>query len=314
MLAAITPARAGYGQDDADHDKIVESVEVNWWQVPLFAVDKKGNPVTDLEAKDIEVWMNHRRIEGFTFFPRVFTVTRTKATEPGQDQTSTVKKEIAPPPPLKKNAIFLLFDLAISAETCAQRALEIAKKIVSDAEPDTRFVLLTIEPFKGLEYICGPTRDQKELLGKMEKKISRKSVNRLVNPRDFFDIQQENKFSRGESGGREGLQKRITADEMKLFKELTATYFLRKTDSFFDSFKTLYLVFNSMADNKFVYFFTEGISNAQERDLMGGRSLYRYHLKKSTRRFRLDYRNKRRQQLRCRLNHFVCHQGKHPLR
>ena len=279
VFAAMPLAGAGYGQENAGPSEILESVEVNWWQVPLFAVDKKGNPVTDLEEKDIEVWMNHRRIEGFAFFPRVFTLTRAKETGPGSDRPAGVQREIASPPVLKENAVFLLFDLTISADTCARRAVEIAKNIISGAEPGTRFILLTIEPFKGLDYICGPTNDQKELLGKIEEKIIRKSVNRLVSPEVFFDIQRENKVTR--TGARDGSQRRVTENEMKLFKELTATYFLRKTDSFFNSFKTLYLVFNSIADNKFVYFFTEGISRSQEADLIGGQSLYRYHLKKS---------------------------------
>ena len=43
------------GHAKEQQNKIVESVNVNWWQVPVFAVDKSGNPIIDLGANDIEV-------------------------------------------------------------------------------------------------------------------------------------------------------------------------------------------------------------------------------------------------------------------
>ena len=45
-----------------DHEKIVEEVSVNWWQVPVFAVDNNGSPVTDLEPGDIQVQLNGGQI------------------------------------------------------------------------------------------------------------------------------------------------------------------------------------------------------------------------------------------------------------
>jgi hypothetical protein len=47
-----------------EHPKIVEEVSVKWWQVPVFALDKSGNPVTDLEPGDIQVQLNGRHIPG----------------------------------------------------------------------------------------------------------------------------------------------------------------------------------------------------------------------------------------------------------
>lgn len=35
--------------------KIVEEVSVDWWVVPIFAVDKSGQPVLDLKESDIEL-------------------------------------------------------------------------------------------------------------------------------------------------------------------------------------------------------------------------------------------------------------------
>ena len=64
----------GYGLDTGDdfsmysqqdHKKIVEEVSVSWRQVPVFAVDKLGKPVTDLEPGDIKVKLKSRQIPSF---------------------------------------------------------------------------------------------------------------------------------------------------------------------------------------------------------------------------------------------------------
>jgi hypothetical protein len=34
----------GFSQEENRQKTIVEKVEVNWWQVPIFAVDKHGSP------------------------------------------------------------------------------------------------------------------------------------------------------------------------------------------------------------------------------------------------------------------------------
>ena len=106
-----------------DHDKIVEEVSVNWWQVPVFAVDKNGNPVTDLEPGDIEVRLNGRQIPGFTLQKRFFTVIK-------REKEKKVEMPDAKQPPIqKKKVLFFLFDLSLSREASIKRAKNIAEKI-----------------------------------------------------------------------------------------------------------------------------------------------------------------------------------------
>ena len=78
-----------------EHKKIVEEVSVSWWQVPVFAVDKSGNPVTDLEPADIEVRMNGRQLPAFTLYKRSFRVTTQ-----GKDQA--VEESVGEQLPIKK--------------------------------------------------------------------------------------------------------------------------------------------------------------------------------------------------------------------
>jgi hypothetical protein len=272
---------AGDSQEKSQHEPIVESVEINWWQVPVFAVDKDGNPIIDLKETDIEVWLDNRRIETFTFYKRDFTASRETTDAPGEQ-----KKESQPSPQLKKNTIFLLFDVAMSAVTCTKNSKEIARDIITTSGPGVQFIAFTIEPFKGLKYITGPSDNKKELLIEVEKKVKGKPNERIMDYQKFYDTKmlETGRSLQGQAGrGAVRGDRRIYLRDKDLLKESAATYYLRKTRTFFDAFKSLYLVFNSIEDNKFVYFFTEGISNHMQDNLMGGRAMYQYHLKKMSR-------------------------------
>ncbi len=55
-------------------EMIKEEVEVKWWIIPMFAVDKKDNSVVDLKETDLELYLDNVRIENFTLFRRDFNV------------------------------------------------------------------------------------------------------------------------------------------------------------------------------------------------------------------------------------------------
>jgi len=258
----------GYSQEKSQHKPIVEDVEVNWWQVPIFVLDKDGNPIIDLKETDIEVWLNNRRIDDFTLDKRAFTAYKEPVSVTGQ---LPVEK--------KKNTIFLLFDVAMSAETCTEQSKAIARKIASNSRPGVQFIVFTIEPFKGLKYIWGPGDNKKELWREIEKNVKGKPNERLVDIEKFFETKALVNIRKGVRGGI-SKENRITFRDKDLLRESVAAYYLRKARSFFDSVETLYLIFNSIQNNKFVYFFTEGISSSVKENLMSGYALYKYHLGK----------------------------------
>jgi hypothetical protein len=258
----------GYSQETSQHKPIVEDVEVNWWQVPIFVLDKDGNPIIDLKETDIEVWLNNRRIDDFTLYKRAFTAYKETGSVTGQ-----------PPGVKKKNTIFLLFDVAMSAETCTEQSKAIARQIVSNSGPGVQFIVFTIEPFKGLKYIWGPGYNKKELLREIEKNVKGKPNERIVDIEKFYNI---NELGNTKKGGKRRIfsENRMTFRDKDRMRVSVAGYYLRKAMSFFDSFETLYLIFNSIQNNKFVYFFTEGISSSVKVNLMSGNALYNYHFGK----------------------------------
>jgi len=258
----------GYPQENPQHKPIVEDVEVNWWQVPIFVLDKDGNPIVDLKAADIEVWLNNRRIDDFTLYKRTFTASGDTGSVTGQS-----------PGEQKKNTIFLLFDVAMSAETCTEQSKAIARQIVSNSAPGIQFIVFTIEPFKGLKYIWGPGHNKKELLDEIEKNVKGKPNERIVDTEKFYNTNELGNTQKS-GKGRISNENRMTFRDIERMRVSVAGYYLRKAMSFFDAFETLYLIFNSIQNNKFVYFFTEGISSSIKVNLMSGESLYNFNLGK----------------------------------
>jgi hypothetical protein len=252
-----------------EHEEIVEEVSVNWWQVPVFAVDKNGNPVTDLEAGDIQVRLNGREIPVFTLYKRSFTVTQQE-----KEKLPSAVLAAKQPPMKKDKVVFLLFDRTLSDDTSIRRAKYIARKIILQAQEDTRFFVLTIDAYIGLVYIGeGSGSNKNQLMELIKTKVKRRKNQRLV-PFGNFKVEFDNS----------GTGKKSEEDEERIFrKESAAKPFLRKSMGFFYAFETLYLFLNSIEDNKFIYFFTAGMSRSiltSGRRLGGNRGMYYYYFKK----------------------------------
>jgi VWFA-related protein len=247
-----------------EHEKIVEEVSVDWWQVPVFAVDKSGNPVTDLEPGDIQVRLNGRQIPAFTLHKRSFSVIKRKKEKEGEIPAA---KQL---PMQKIKVLFFLFDHSLSSETSIIRAKNIAKKIVSDAEEDVRFFVLTIDAFAGLVYVGkGSGSDKDRLVKLIEKEVKEKQNNRIVDPNEIMVNMPLGKFGGNKYGA-----------ESQFFKEAFAKYYKRKSMGFFYSFEALYFFLNSIEDNKFIYFFSEGMSQSILTGGRGSRGMYNYYFKK----------------------------------
>jgi hypothetical protein len=259
VLVLICPM-TGFLPSQQEHEKIVEEVSVNWWQVPVFAVDGNGNPVTDLQPGDIQVQLNGQQIPGFILYKRSFTVT-----QQGKDMERPQQL------PIQKNKVlFLLFDQSLSSETSTVEAKVIAKKIIKDAEEPTRFIVMTIDAFSGLQYIGEGSGDNKDQLIQMiDRNVTRKRNRRSIALEDFIaGVQNDGKYE---------------VADIRFLLESTSKWNRRKSMGFFYAFETLYLFLNSIEDNKFIYLFSEGLSNflmkKTSRNVGGDRGKYYYYFK-----------------------------------
>lgn len=247
----------------ARQQEIIEDVSVDWWLVPLVAVDSQGNAVTNLESKDIRLTVNGRPVTNFNFYRSGYQVEKKTAEE--RKKAHLPKNNNAGSGP---RFVCLLFDMNISGSTGIQRSREIARDIIEKAQPGTRFLLLAIETFSGLRYIAEGNAGDSKLLNELEQKVRPRA-----NPRNV-------------SGGLFGIQisgskgERLSPSDIRFVNESAANYYVRRSRSFFESFETLYFYLNGIDGGKFVYLLSEGISNSYVHSIKGGDSMYKLWLKK----------------------------------
>jgi|GEM_PF-1117437 len=264
-----------------DNPDIVEKVDVNWWQVPVFAIDNSRNPITDLQPEDIEIRVNNQPVTNFLVFKRTFSTTEKKE-EPGpgpQTPPAVVTTQEEAPPILKKKLVFLLFDVTLSSETSTRKSKTIAVEMIKKIKEDAVFFLLTIEPFTGLRFICGPISDKNQMMNQIDRKIIPRKNERFVDMSKFtggsfspmddggvrmpaLSSHPERSFSHMDDGGG------------AMDPEAVASFYQRKNESFFYGINSLCLILDSFDDNKFLYLFSEGLSNALRKSVRGGESYY----------------------------------------
>lgn len=222
-------------------ERIQEEVSVDWWVVPLFAVDRDGNAVTDLKKEDMQLLVNKRPTAEFVLTRRLFDVS--EKLPPGQSVPVAEKKKM----------MFLIFDIVYSNLGNFKKSVGIAKSLVEGSAASTTFSIFTIDPFAGLVYLGGPLEQKTEVLALIQKKV-------VLNPRakSIETIKEMNSLIQRGSGKGGSL---YGEGELKFFLEEQGITGLKNINkNYFRSLESLTFVLNSIQDNKFVYLFSEGIS------------------------------------------------------
>ncbi|MEN8223400.1 MAG: hypothetical protein ABFR36_09100 [Acidobacteriota bacterium] len=242
-------------------NNIVESVDVDWWILPVFAVDKDDNSVLDLKDGDVEVLINGRIIKNFTIYKRDFNVENVKGS------VKTARKA-----PLKKKIAFLIFDIAFTTLDNLNRSVSIARDLIAKGSDTTAFVIMIVDPYAGLQYKAGPETDKEVLYSIIDKEVKINERARSVQP-------AVTAISGAQISGKRG-NKYDPAGMAFLSEEITSS--LRNTNqNFYFSFESLYYSLNQITDNKFIYFFSEGLSFWSRKSSKHSEEQYFRSLKKA---------------------------------
>ncbi len=249
-------------------EKITEEVKIDWWVLPLFAIDKSGNSVLDLKDEDIELQVNGQEVTGFTFYKRAFSV------------KSAGKAEEAPIVD-KRKLVFLLFDIAYTSNTNFERSKDIARDMVRKAEKNTLFSILMIDPLSGPVYVGGPLSDKKQLLSLLDDSLEWDPLTKSIKIVMF--LTGATQVGGGGSGGKGagGRGGRLSPGEIALLGEQRSSGFRKANMNYYMAFQTLYHALNSIKDNKFIYLFSEGISLYARQVLTKGKEEYWFFIKKT---------------------------------
>lgn len=214
--------------------RIIENIKVEEWIVPIYAVDSRGNSVTDLKNDDIELFVNNHKFSHFNFIRRKFLI------ENDQKQEWFKNKK-------EEKIVILVFDTALSKSPSIMKSKAIAEQLVSRSNNDTKFIMFKIEGFQGLSYLGGPTNDKQRIKNIIKKKVIGRDNERSVSSGVDDSESEKSKYQHNE----------------QIFFLIQQTKYLSdKSSQFASSFKSLYYAITNITGTKFIYLFSEGISNS----------------------------------------------------
>ena len=189
---------------EPEHDPLEYEVQVNAQIIPIYAVDSKGNPVYDLKAGDIELYINGKpkNILYFTSYQVEEEVKKeaaeVKTTEPVQKQKKKLeekeKERAAKVPSLTEKSPerlnFVILDGIANSKRGVRNARKLARGLVKSGSPGDAFILFTANVRSGLQYVTGPEKNKTKLLQTLDKIYQ--------DPR-FIIMMDTKRFLRGEN-------------------------------------------------------------------------------------------------------------------
>jgi VWFA-related protein len=150
----------GQVQEKSDKDELSYEVSVDAQLVPIFAVDKEGNPVYGLKQEDFELYTDGKLAEiiSFNYYSLETTENTGKIPETQPPVQPPVKPEKSP-----ERLNFIIIDSIASNRTVLKPAIEVVKRIINSASPGDGYVLLESRSDRGIDYLIGPEKDKTKL-------------------------------------------------------------------------------------------------------------------------------------------------------
>ena len=150
----------GQVQEKSDKDELSYEVSVDAQLVPIFAVDKEGNPVYGLKQEDFELYTDGKLVEiiSFDYYSLKTTENTGKIPETQPPVQPPVKPEKSP-----ERLNFIIIDSIASNRTVLKPAIEVVKRIINSASPGDGYVLLESRCDRGIDYLIGPEKDKTKL-------------------------------------------------------------------------------------------------------------------------------------------------------
>jgi len=222
-------------------EMVEEKVAVNWWVVPLIAIEQGENPARNLTSADISLRVDGKTIGDFQVAKLNLAGTATVA----EAQQAPVVKKMA----------FFIFDTALSSPGVVNYGKLIAEEIVQEADPATQFGIVVIDATRGLQLISVPLADHKTVLDLLASKVK---ANPFSVPYSRAKAVEEARKMLGADGGGKS---RYSGRDIEWFAEQHSKTYISKINNFFESFESFYYMVSGIQEKKFFYLFSEGLSN-----------------------------------------------------
>ncbi|MCP4151789.1 MAG: hypothetical protein GY757_28860 [bacterium] len=242
FITLLVPSlRARETKTETERDKLEYNIAVNVTLVPFVATDTRGNPVFDLKNEDLEVTVNKKKMQPGYLHAIAFN--KSKKTTPKEATHAKLKPQIEANP---KRLKFIIIDALFNSTKGLKHAKMLGKKIVKEATPDDRFILLQIG-MDGLQFVAGPEPGGKPFLEHFKK--LRKHPHRLL---WWKDPQIDDGESPPPRHHMMHGQKRARQQTLKMYR---------------DSFVQFKNALKTIDGPKVTFLFTEGFADQAHRDI-----------------------------------------------
>jgi len=143
--------------------------------IPIFAVDKHGDPVYDLKEEEIELYINKKpyKILDFMSYQVMEEVEKRGDIEKADikgEQMHPITGKTGEEQGIRKitvkapeRVIFIILDGISNSKSGVRNAQKLAAGLIKSAGPGDFFVLLQATPYTGLKYLIGPEKDKDKL-------------------------------------------------------------------------------------------------------------------------------------------------------
>lgn len=165
ILLAFSIVTVLPGQNQQQDKDLSYEVSVSAQLVPVYAVDKKGNPVFDLKKNEIKLYADGKPMDVIYFNGyRVEEHRRVKVPirPAGKKPVPMVPKS---PPRLN----FIIIDSLVSNLNVLNRGRAVALGIIKNAPPGDAFIIMESNQIRGFQYITGPEKDPEKLARALDK-------------------------------------------------------------------------------------------------------------------------------------------------
>ncbi len=173
ILAFLVSLLPGQTAAQKDKKKLEYEVSVRAQLVPVFAVDKDGNPVYDLKMNEIELQADGKPTD------IIYFNTYRIEDQPGKQPPAQTLQAPQTPHKSPERINFIIMDTLVSNKNIMGLSRAIAMGIIDKATPGDGFIILESNQVTGLQYIVGPEKNKKKLadaLMKIEKRFLRRRM------------------------------------------------------------------------------------------------------------------------------------------
>ncbi|MFQ6081905.1 MAG: VWA domain-containing protein, partial [Candidatus Aminicenantia bacterium] len=236
-------------------------IEVVVVDIPVYVIDKEGNPVLDLKPEDFAIYENGKE-QKITYFTLV------------QNDSPEIVS-LARRYPAVRRQFFLLFDLSFASPKGILRARETGLNFVKEKILPTDLVAVaTYSILSGVQILVNFTNDRDQLLSAIDTLGLVKVTQRVKDPAGFSFgpvIAQEPSDVSGDKatgGARDVFQEELRALEEKI-KKIRESNYAGYVADFIEDLQILGQSLNIVEGRKHIIYFSEGFDSK----ILTGKSL-----------------------------------------